>query len=426
MAIVRSEKFIFVESKENHNKFWYIEEHDSGIIKTTYGRVGNTPTSTTKNVLNPSKEYDKLVKSKLKKGYVKLNTIDNIDENSNTIPAYNLESIALSEIEYDKSNNHIENMIKTFCQENIHNITSNSNIIFDKNNNVFQTPCGIITNKGIDLARAILSNIYDHIENKNFSNEFIKNVEEYCSIIPQKVHGKFNPEKIFVTKQDIEQQSSVLDSLENTLTVIENLKNSTDNHEKMFNVICKEITDKKIIKHITSLYENTKQSIHSSHRLKIKRIYSICIKSMETTFEKTKEEWTSKKINFNLKELWHGSRKANMISIFKNGMIIPNKHASHCTGRMFGNYLYFSDQSTKSLNYSYGWWNGHTRDNNCYMFLCDVLIGNAYTPGRSGCTVIPKGYNSIFAKGGISGVQNNEMMVTPEQVNPKYIIEFEG
>ena len=109
----------------------------------------------------------------------------------------------------------------------------------------------------------------------------------------------------------------------------------------------------------------------------------------------------------------------------KNGMIIPPANASHCTGRMFGSGLYFSDQSTKSLNYAYGWWSG-TRDNNCYMFLSKVLMGKSYTPkGWSGCNSIPKGYDSIFAKAGVSGVQNNEMIVMPNQVCPEYLIEFE-
>ena len=66
---------------------------------------------------------------------------------------------------------------------------------------------------------------------------------------------------------------------------------------------------------------------------------------------------------------------------------------------------------------------GSTRDKNCYMFLCDAMLGNAYTP-TGACKSIPTGYNSIFAKSGYSGVQNNEMVVPLNQVNPRYLIEF--
>ena len=67
-----------------------------------------------------------------------------------------------------------------------------------------------------------------------------------------------------------------------------------------------------------------------------------------------------------------------------------------------------------------------TKDTNCYMFLNKVLMGKSYTPNDyTGCSNIPSGYDSIFAKAGVSGVKNNEMMVMPNQVCPEYLIEFE-
>lgn len=67
-----------------------------------------------------------------------------------------------------------------------------------------------------------------------------------------------------------------------------------------------------------------------------------------------------------------------------------------------------------------------TKDTNCYMFFNKVLMGKSYTPkGWSGCSHIPSGYDSIFAKAGVSGVQNNEMVVPPSQVCPEYLIEFD-
>ena len=58
------------------------------------------------------------------------------------------------------------------------------------------------------------------------------------------------------------------------------------------------------------------------------------------------------------------------------------------------------------------------------MFLCDVMMGKSYIPGTKGCTSIPSGYDSIFAKAGQSGVMNNEMMVPVNQSRIKYLIEF--
>lgn len=174
--IVRKEKFIFVESTENHNKFWYIEEHDDGLIKTIWGRVGAKEQVAEKRFgYNASKEYDKLVKSKIKKGYTKLNTLDSdlkVDAGQQ-LSKTTLEQVALGEIDYDHNNKVITGMIKTFCSANIHNITANSSISFNEQSNVFQTPCGIVTLDTINDARTVLNDLYDlYKDNKSVTFEF--------------------------------------------------------------------------------------------------------------------------------------------------------------------------------------------------------------------------------------------------------------
>ena len=433
MAVIRSEKFIMVESGNNHNKCWYIEEHDNGLIRTTWGRVGNALSTTDKQFgMNSSKEYDKLVKSKLKKGYTKLRTIDSASSSSiSNIQKKNLEDIALKEIVFDKSDNQIKTMIQVFCQANIHTITSSTNITFNSATGVFQTPCGVVTLEAINDARNILNKIYDLVKDRDFGYDFIHYTEQYCSIIPQKVHGRLICTKIFRDLKDVQKQNDVLDSLKDSIETIEQMKtseNDTNSSEepKLFNCEIKKVTDKNVIDKIKKLYQKTHQSIHACRNLKVKTVYEITIDSMKTAYENTKTEWEKLGKELNEQELWHGTKKQNIISIMKNGMIIPPANASHCTGRMFGSDgLYLSDQSTKSLNYAYGWWSG-TRDTNCYMFLNKVLMGKSYTPkGWSGCNSIPKGHDSIFAKAGVSGVQNNEMVVPPNQVCPEYLIEFD-
>jgi predicted DNA-binding WGR domain protein len=431
MSIVRKEKFIFVESNANHNKFWYIEEHDSGMIRTVWGRVGNKESSSEKQFgSKASKEYDKLVKSKLNKGYTQLKTIDSEISSLNTQSLNNmtLKSLALDEIEFDKSNKVISDMIKRFCDANIHNITENTSITWNSTSNVFQTPCGIITAVAITDARALLDDIAEKFNKYEFDNEFVKFTEQYCTIIPQKVHGKFEARKIFADKHDIAKQYDILDSLEDSLKLIEalNKKNAGKKSaaEKLFNTSIIEVNDKKVIDRIIHIFNATKQSIHSCRNLKIKRVFEIKIDKMYNEFQETKTKWSNKQKDYNQLELWHGTQKSNIISILKNGFIIPPSNAKHCTGRMFGSSgLYLSDQSTKALNYSYGWWSGN-RNKNCFMFLCDAMCGKQYIPSGS-CSNLPKGYDSIFAKAGRSGVQNNEMIVPLKQVNPKYLIEFD-
>jgi poly [ADP-ribose] polymerase len=150
------------------------------------------------------------------------------------------------------------------------------------------------------------------------------------------------------------------------------------------------------------------------------KIYDVEIAVMNNSFGKQ-----GKTIG-NIRELWHGTRIGNVLSILKSGFVIPPSNAPHVTGRLYGNGAYFSDSSTKSLNYSYGYWSG-TRNNHCFMFLCDVAMGKTYTPSGSYGLFPQAGYDSTFAKGGSSGVINNEMIVyKTHQINPKYLLEFEG
>ena len=97
------------------------------------------------------------------------------------------------------------------------------------------------------------------------------------------------------------------------------------------------------------------------------------------------------------------------------------------TGRMYGDGVYFSDQSTKSLNYATGsapgqYGGGSQRK---FMLVNDVAMGKPYMATRSFSGGCPRGYDSTFAKAGSSGVRNNEMIVyRTSQVRPTYLCEF--
>lgn len=158
--------------------------------------------------------------------------------------------------------------------------------------------------------------------------------------------------------------------------------------------------------------------MHVSHQLDVKLVYEVEIKVMKEAFESY-----GKKVG-NVMQLWHGTRVSNLLSILKSGFVIPPSNAPHCTGRMFGNGVYFSDQSTKSLNYSFGYWGG-AQDQNCFMLLNDVAMGRCFVPKIWSHNYPKKRYDSTFAKARWSGVINNEMIVyDTRQINPKYLVEF--
>src|SRR5262249_54679202 len=151
----------------------------------------------------------------------------------------------------------------------------------------------------------------------------------------------------------------------------------------------------------------------------VKKVYAVEIATMRRAWEKA-----GKPVG-NVAELWHGTKASNLLSILKGGLIIPPSNAPHCTGRMFGNGVYFSDQSTKSLNYAYGYWGGGPADNNCFMFLVDVAMGKYFVPDGPSTRLPMPGYDSTYAQASKSGVMNNEMIVyKTSQINPRFLVEF--
>ena len=161
--------------------------------------------------------------------------------------------------------------------------------------------------------------------------------------------------------------------------------------------------------------------MHTSHRYKLKTIYKIDIKTVIEAFNNK-----GKKVG-NIKELFHGSKCSNVLSILRQGLIIPPSSANYCTGRLAGDGCYGSDISSKALNYSTNFWTSGGSINRIFMFLCDFAMGKIYRSRGYGDYKTPEsGYDSTFMEGGKYGLHNNEMIVyNVDQVNLKYLLEFE-
>jgi poly [ADP-ribose] polymerase len=240
----------------------------------------------------------------------------------------------------------------------------------------------------------------------DFGYTFQRVVESYLMIVPTKVGRKLRPREVLGTLDKVEEQSQILDSMEAVGGSVE-----VETDEEVFAVELSE-ADGGTVRDIQKLVEKTSSRGHRSYGMKVKRVYKVKIENDD--YEGGSNEWM----------LWHGTKASNLLSILRKGLVIVPRGASHTTGRMYGDGLYFSDQSTKALNYATTFWGG--RDEGRYfMLICRVAMGKAYTPDRYGCRKPPRGYDSVYAKGGQSGVINNEMVVYREsQARIEYIVEF--
>ena len=122
----------------------------------------------------------------------------------------------------------------------------------------------------------------------------------------------------------------------------------------------------------------------------------------------------------NKRKLWHGTKASNLLSILRQGLVIPPSHSPHCTGRMYGNGLYFSNVSTKALNYATTFWGRGGDTRRTFMFLADVAMGRYHLGGRGPFS----GYDSVWAKGGTNVINDEQIVYKLSQANLIYLVEF--
>jgi len=423
--LIKEARYIMSNVDHNNNKYWYAFLYDDGTFETHWNRVGETPNKTIKTGFNES-QFNSKCREKEKKGYKLLDTLADggmLVFSSKTLSNEKLKEVAKTQIKHNDPL--VEKLIIKLTEANIHNIIeSGAKLSYNNSTGLFSTPLGIVTQSTVDEARDILGKIGQYIINNDMSNNIYKQLfNDYCMHIPQDVgRQKLNPYLIFPDINAVYRQGQILDDLEVSIKSVIDGVSKPDNKitdSVVFKTKLGLVNDGQIYDRITKKFLDTLHSYHASSHLRPKVIYSVEIEDMKESFEKK-----GKPIG-NLSELWHGSRVGNCLSILSKGLMIMGEKSSLVNGSLFGRGLYFANSSSKSLNYSYGYWDGKSKDNNPYMFLADVAMGKSYTP-KNTYEQLPKfGYDSTFAKANISGVINDEIVIyNTYQCNPIYLIEF--
>jgi poly [ADP-ribose] polymerase len=426
--IVKESRRIMSNIDGNNNKFWYIYMYSDNSCMTEWGRVGSRCQSKTFQHSSESSAetfFNKKCKEKERKGYFEIKIVAGSTGGGGKVTIkQDLETVAKRDIG-DKCPK-VTNLITELAQANIHNIVQNSNITYNSETGLFETPCGVVTKETIEDARTALNEIATFVSKKSFKSEKYKSLlNTYLMLIPQEVGRKLNPETLYPDMDSISKQTDILDSLEVSIqtlndaqaNAVQDAEEKEVAHPRVFDVEISHVTDVKEFARIRKKYHDTRKDMHVCSHLDVKNVYRICIPKVHGDYQK------GKKVG-HIHELWHGSSIGNVLSILKSGLYIPPSNAGHCTGRMFGDGLYFASDSTKSLNYAYGYWSGKA-EKKCFMFLADVAMGKEYVP-RSYSETLPKaGYDSTWAKANQSGVRNDEFIVyNKNQADLTYLIEF--
>jgi poly [ADP-ribose] polymerase len=412
MEIKESVRLIKVSVDANSNKFWNADLYDDGHYEANWGRVGANGQSGSYQGEN---KFHSKIRSKKKDGYVEQKTI--AENTTAEVSQGDLHTVTKQQIQ--TTNPTLDNLISRLVKANIHQITANTQIQFNNDSGIFQTPLGIVTLDGIKEASDILSEVYNVYQSKGDS--FYQLVNDYLRIVPQKVGRNVRTfiDDNFTSVENIRKQKDLLESLEVSFNTVNTQPDTSDTktHEKVFDIDLELLEDKRVYSRLEDNYYRTRKRMHRYDNVDIKRIYKVTLNQMNNVFDS--DGWG------NIKEYYHGTNIANCLSIMKSGLKIAPPSTAQIAGKMFGNGVYGANCSSKSLGYSMGRWGQGSSNDGAWLFVCDFAMGNSFYAKRT-CNRPPSGYDSVSALEKNTSLYNDEFIVyNNNQVNIKYLIECE-
>ena len=424
MSVVEKVKLICADIDNNANKYWEAELMDDGSIAAQWGRVGGGKQSTTYPASRGGKRFlDKKVREKEKKGYKRARTVDAAvsQGEKKTVNKGSLHAIAKNQIA-TSGNPLVDKLVGRLVKENIHNIEGHTSLKFDDASGLFQTPLGVVEPDALDEARDILAEIAPLVRDEKWSNRKLRTLcNDFLMIVPQDIGMKrFDPSDFFAGGQkSITEQLDILDALQSSYDALNKKskkKSGNKSEAKVFDLHLDVVSPAELAR-IKKKFQKTRQDVHAASRgFKVVQAYEVRMNFSRDRF--------NPKGLANVWELWHGTKTANLLSILKSGLRVSPPSTAAIAGKAFSNGVYFSDQSTKSLNYAAGYWTGGSFSN-CFMFLANVAMGNYYVPTTTRSSPPPRGYDSYFAKAG-KPFLNNEMVVFDEShFDLVKLVEFE-
>lgn len=437
----------------NNNKFYSIElqsnnEETMFGLYSHYGRISgdeisngvvdNNKRYSNKNLAE--KEFNSVVRKKLKGKKKNANGVDYIEKYeeikvfSARIGSDNVRNITKlnlnKSLDFSCFDIESQRVLNYFLEENIHEITNSTGVSF-KNGNL-ESPLGILNLEHLKKAKNELTTISFLIDELSYDKNLFLNLNnKYFSLIPRKLGSKISENITLDTKEKIMRELELINNMESTIEL--SLKNNKDNFNvnELFNI--KKIENNEFA-NLKKMLDKTRKHTNLNS-LQIKNIFEVESFKERERFEKKADELKSvyhslpKNCIFDFEEIdtFHGTKNANILSILLKGFYVPPETASFSTGRMFGNGVYCADSITKSLNYSTGSWSSsHKNKNKSYfVFITRIAMGKVHETNKKLLKGTPKGYNSIFAKGGYDLINNEYIIDNPEQATITYMVEFQ-
>lgn len=418
------EMLIYVDTNGNNNKFYELTKLPDGV-SVRYGRVGSEGTT---RVYRGYSAYDTKKREKLRKGYVPF------AGEPGGAPTVNRGADAQASVLkglFAKATPAATALADNLVTNNRHSISlGTGGKITVSDSGAVTTALGPVTRAQLVEATALL----DAIDRKLPPASAVpaKDISAYLTLIPQRISNLRNTDK-WLTREWVREQRDLLDALRTAVTLnAPAAANDAIEPMQSRHKLVEVTKGSKVFKDIEKRFRDSMNTIHAAASYKPVRVWAVTDENAPE-WDKLMEDrkWH--------RTLWHGTTAGNVLSILRTGLICPpSSDARYATsGRMFGDGVYFSDQSTKSLNYAVGAWNRNTGTGNPMMFLSDVAMGREYRTtasdtassavraARTGKDHKGRPHTSLFVKAGTCGVRNNEMIVWDSAaIKITYLVEF--
>lgn len=435
-----------------NNKFYHIEAHVSKDKKkfrlySRYGRVGQRgneeeriPIQDEASLLSA---FESLKKEKTgpKKGYVEVqmaavkigSAVANVQILSDDIKK---DKVKVEKEEGPKLDLHssIKALVDRLYKEAGQAVR---NQLSGSLNSTAENPLGTLTLTQIEKGRKALQDIQSLLNEKpklqgTIHEDLVDLSNAFYSAIPQRIEHRPKPSagedalKEWLKKMVLN-DAQRLDEKEELLKLLSDVQgmvggfSTTDIGKKYLEIGCEyTYLDPSDDRHsrITKYVQETRSNKHG-WKAEIKNIWNVSVKG-----QKDKHLETMQRIG-NVRPLFHGSRPANILGICKSGLLL-RPPGVYITGSMFGNGLYFADQSSKSEQYAWGWGSNYG-SNSYFMFVADVALGKIkeFDTPQSHLTKAPNGYDSVQGVKGNYLLHNEFIIYDIKQHVLNYLIEFQ-
>jgi poly [ADP-ribose] polymerase len=473
--VLRKIALNFTDIGKNNNKYYSaeIQVAKSGEVRifTDYGRVGGTPANDIRvcqSTAHAEKEFDKLIKSKIKKGYTEIKLVKS--EVGSEVAKSKIENDVVSSTTLDQLKvkfNEFEaknSKLHTEVQGLIKTLFGNTAMFVQRNLDTAKCPLGQLSLEQIGRGRGFLDEARKLIQTKDPDiQELNKLTSSYYTNIPHVLGHKINADALrFDTDDKIDRALDILDVFADAKNIEKILgdKNSVDSQYDSLKADLEYIDPTSAIhKWIDAMFHETRAANHKFlGKIRINRIFRLGRHNEPKYFNDTIAEIarecgkhnppdilknfvkTRPDLNKDLAEVyaganvfpvWHGTRTANVVGITTRGLLIRPSGVVHA-GSMFGDGIYWASNSSKSINYTDAkgsHWTGGNSDN-AYLFLADCAFGNQMELFRSRFITKKdlKNYHSVWAREG-EKLYNDEFVVynpsgPNQQHQMRYLVEF--